>query len=390
MSESHPTAPAKPVKPTKPYPDFPLYAHAAGVWAKRIRGKLYYFGPWSDTDGALKKYLEQKDALQAGRKPRPDMEGVTVKVLCNAFLTTKQSLVDSGELTRLTWTDYKTACDEIVSAFGKNRLLADIGPDDFTRLRDRMAQKWGPQRLSKTIQFVRCVFKHAYESELLDRPVRFGPGFKRPSKKVIPLHRGKQGPKLFTADGVRRVLDAASGQLRAMILLGINCGLGNSDIGNLPQSALDLDRGILDYPRPKTGIDRRCRLWPETVAAIREVISSRPTPKKEEHAGLVFITRCGDSWHTGTTDGPLSREMSKLLHRLGIEGSFYWLRHTFRTIADEAKDQPAADYIMGHEVAHMSSVYRETISDERLKAVSEHVRSWLFPDLDKESLAGSE
>ena len=34
--------------------------------------------------------------------------------------------------------------------------------------------------------------------------------------------------------------------------------------------------------------------------------------------------------------------------------------------------------IMGHEVAHMSSVYREGIDDERLRAVAEHVRNWLF------------
>jgi hypothetical protein len=33
---------------------------------------------------------------------------------------------------------------------------------------------------------------------------------------------------------------------------------------------------------------------------------------------------------------------------------------------------------MGHEVPHMSSVYWETISDARLKAVAEHVRAWLF------------
>ncbi len=103
---------------------------------------------------------------------------------------------------------------------------------------------------------------------------------------------------------------------------------------------------------------------------------------KPEHAGLVFLTRCGDSWHTGTTDGPLSREFSKLLRRLGVNGrkglGFYALRHTFRTVADAARDQPAADHIMGHEVAHMSSVYREGIADERLKAVSDHVRAWLF------------
>ncbi len=392
MSELHPTAPAEPVKPAKPYPDFPLFPHATRRWAKKIRGRMHYFGPWDDPDAALKKYLEQKDDLHAGRKPRSDPEALTVKELANAFLNQKQALVDAGELSPLTWGDYKTACDEVVAAFGKSRLLSDVGPDDFAQLRERLARKWGPQRLSKTIQFVRCAFKYAYEAGLLDRPVRFGPGFKRPSKKVLRLHRARQGAKLFTAEEVRSLLGAAGVQVRAMILLGINCGFGNSDCGNLPQAALDLERGWADYPRPKTGIARRCPLWPETVAAIGEALADRPVPKKVEHAGLVFLTRCGDSWHTGTTDGPLSREVGKLLRRLGINGrkglGFYTLRHTFRTVADESKDQPAADFIMGHEVPHMSAVYRETISDARLRAVADHVRAWLFPP--KKSVAGKD
>jgi integrase len=188
---------------------------------------------------------------------------------------------------------------------------------------------------------------------------------------------------LFTADEVRRMIDAAPVNIRAMLLLGINSGFGNSDCGKLPLSAVDLDAGMIDFARPKTGIPRRCALWPETVAAIREALENRPTPKKPEHAGLVFVTRCGDSWHTGTPDGPLSRETGKLLRRLGINGrkrlGFYCLRHTYRTVADDSKDQPCVDFCMGHEVPHMSSVYRETISDERLRAVADHVRAWLFP-----------
>jgi hypothetical protein len=43
---------------------------------------------------------------------------------------------------------------------------------------------------------------------------------------------------------------------------------------------------------------------------------------------------------------------------------------------------------MGHEVAHMSSVYRETISDERLKAVTDHVRAWLFSPVRASAKAG--
>jgi integrase len=166
-------------------------------------------------------------------------------------------------------------------------------------------------------------------------------------------------------------------------LLGINCGFGNADCGRLPLSALDLDSGWVSYPRPKTGIDRRCPLWPETAESLREALAKRPQPKSEEHAGLVFVTQRGLAWAKDTNDCPVAKETAKLLRRLGLSGKkglgFYTLRHTFRTVADEARDQPAADFIMGHEVPHMSSVYRETISDARLKAVADHVRAWLFP-----------
>ncbi len=389
MSEDHPTAPAptgkpgKPVKPSKPYPDFPLTAHPAGVWCKKIRGRLYYFGPWDDPDGALKSYLEQKDALHAGRTPRPDPEAVTVRKVCNEFRQAKEALVDAGELSPRTLLEYTETTDLLAEHFGKGRLVSDIGPDDFARLRDKMTKKWGPVRVGNAIQRVRSVFKYAFDAGMISSPVRFGPGFRRPSKKTLRIHRARQGAKLFTAEEIRRMMDAAGQPLKAMLLLGINCGLGNSDIGNLPKTALNLDAGMIDYPRPKTGMPRRCPLWPETIEAIREALADRPEAKRQEHAELVFITKYGLSWAKDTPDGPITKETRKLLDTLKINGrkglGFYTLRHTFRTIADGAKDQPAADYIMGHEVPHMSSVYRETISDERLKAVADHVRAWLFP-----------
>src|SRR5947209_53209 len=92
-------ATGKPAKPSKPYPDFPLFPHATGRWAKKIRGHMHYFGPWSDPDAALAKYLQQRDALHAGRKPREASNGITIKELCNQFLAAKRALVESGELT---------------------------------------------------------------------------------------------------------------------------------------------------------------------------------------------------------------------------------------------------------------------------------------------------
>ena len=51
-------------KPRKPTKDFPLFPHATGRWAKKVRGKLHYFrNVEGDPKGrkALGKWLEQKD-----------------------------------------------------------------------------------------------------------------------------------------------------------------------------------------------------------------------------------------------------------------------------------------------------------------------------------------
>ncbi len=380
------TTPATPAagKPGKPTPDFPLFAHAAGVWAKKIRGKLYYFGPWNDPEGALRKYNEQAGALHAGRVPgrkQADPNALTVKDVANDYLRAKGEARDAGELSPRTWGDYRAIMEMMLKGIGSRRAAVSLEPQDFAALKATLAKRNGPHRMCTVIQVIRCAFKHAYETGALDRPMRFGPDFKRTPKKVLRLHRARQGVKLFAADEIRRLIDAAKPAMRAMILLGINAGFGNQDCGTLPLSALDLEREWLDFPRPKTGLPRRCPLWPETVRAIREALATRPTPKNDEHAALVFITKYGLPWAKADSAGPVTQEMRKLLNKLGIDGhrNFYCLRHTFRTVADEAKDQPAADFIMGHEVAHMSSVYRETISDERLKAVTDHVRAWLFP-----------
>jgi integrase len=369
-------------KPSKPYAEFPLTAHPAGYWCKKIRGKLHYFGPWSDPDAALARYLEQKEALHAGRTPRAELGALTVKDLANAFLNRKQALLDAGELSPRTWAEYKETCDLLVAAFGKHRLVTDLLADDFAKLRNKLAKRFGPVRLGNTIQRVRSVFKLAVDDALIDRPVSFGQGFQRPSKKVLRLHRAKQGKKLFTADEIQMLLKHADVQLRALFLLGVNCGFGIADCGRLPLTSIDLDASSVNFPRVKTGIDRRCPLWPETVVAIREALAGRPMPHDPADAGLVFLTAQGRSWHKPDAGSPVVFKVTTLLKKLGINGrkglGFYTLRHTFRTVADEAKDQPAADYIMGHEVAHMSSVYRETISIERLKAVTDKVHDWLF------------
>ncbi len=93
---SNSTAKPRPVKPAKPSPGFPLFPHASGRWAKKVRQKLEYFGKWTDDprgEKAIELWNDQKDDLLAGRRPRkPGEEGTTTADTCNAFLTATKSL----------------------------------------------------------------------------------------------------------------------------------------------------------------------------------------------------------------------------------------------------------------------------------------------------------
>jgi integrase len=371
-------------KPKKPREDFPLFPHASGRWAKKVRGKFCYFGKVADDpkgEAALNQWLDQKDDLLAGRTPRVGREGLTVHQLCNQFCEAKELQADAGDITRRMFVDYHAVCTILIDAFGKRRLVDDLTSKDFESLRAALAKRYSPVALGNRIQRVRSVFKYGYDAGLLDKPLRMGPTFKPPAKRVMRAERQKRGERMFEARQIRRILKAAPQPLRAMILLGINCGFGNHDCGTLPISALDLKGGWINYPRPKTAIERRCPLWPETVAALQDAIDRRPEPHDPENAGLAFITKYGEPWAKETTDNPVTKEFRKLLgklklHRPGL--GFYALRHGFETIAGGCRDQVAVNAIMGHADASMAATYRERIEDSRLVDASNHVRKWLF------------
>ena len=383
-------------KPAKPHRDYPLTVNGNGQWSKKIRGKVHYFGPWADPDAALERYLEVKDDLLAGRRPRP-RDGFTLRDLCNHFLTAKKRQLDGSEITPRTFHDYHRVCERVLEALDGNRLVEDLAPEEFGRLRDKLAETMGPVALGNEISRTRVVFRFRVQQRPCGPPNPLRCHFQT-ALEASPSHRTpEEGLRMFEAEELRKMLKASEGQLKAMILLGINCGFGNHDCATLPRSALNLDSGWVRFPRPKTGIDRRVPLWAETVDAVREAMKVRPQPKDEEEEGLVFVTKYGHRWVRTSlstkTEGKLvacdsiAQEVRKLMKQLGISvgRNFYALRHTFETIGGEARDQIAVDAIMGHARDDMASVYRERISDERLIAVSNHVREWLFGDSRSEA-----
>jgi integrase len=366
-------------KPAKPHPDYPLFPHGSGQWARKIRGKLFYFGSWKDSDAALNYYLEVKDDLLAGRKPRPrGSDELTVANLCDLFLGSRERRVETGDLERRTFEEYETEAKRVASEFGKTTVVEQLRPEDFAEFRAKLGKGVNAKTLEGRIARVRAIFNYADKNGLLERPLSkiWGTEFAKPSRKALKVVR-RENPKSLSAGEIWQLLDVAGAQLAGMIWLGINAGFGNTDVSRLKLSNLDLEGGWLNLHRSKTGIDRRCPLWPETIKALKAAIKARPTPKRPEDSELVFVTKYGQGWDSSS----LSSEMKKLRDEAGIEGKgkgFYALRHMLQTIGDESKNFIAVSAIMGHADGTISGHYREKISDEALLEVSNHVRKWLL------------
>lgn len=349
-------------KPAKPYLEFPLHAHSAGQWAKEIRGSLHYFGPWDQPELALRRYLRDRDYLYSGVEP--PVESATVGNLLDSWLGRQQLRLELDEITDVTWGEYEATCDVVAAALGRHRTLATLDHRALGELRVALAQgktkKLGPVTHKRRLTIARMIFKHA---ALLGQTVHYASELRSPPARSLRQARNASGLKLFTAEQIRQIVDAAGAEMKAMTLLGINCAFGPGECCGLPLATVDLNAGWHSFPRPKTEVARRAPLWPETVRSMQ-----RLTPTNGR-----FLT----DWNRHR----IADEFRKLVDDFYVKNvtAFYTLRRTFETIAATADvPQPVIDCIMGHARQDMASIYRQKVFDKQLRTCSEHVRQWFL------------
>lgn len=368
----------KATKPAKPRKDFPLFAHGSGQWAKKVRGKLFYFGPWDDPKAAESKWDRDKEALLDGRNPEDSHHGDSVGWLCDTFMDSKQLQRDRSELSKRALNDYHRMVKHVAAFFGKGRRLDSLRSADFERYRNSLPDTWGPTTTNNHLRLTRVLFKYANDIEATDRMIRYHIGLKAVPKSKVRKDQASKPTKEFTLAEIHTLLAHAGDPMRAFILLGINAAYGTADIGRLKTADIDLKGKWLGEPRGKTGVARGAWLWPETIKAISAAMDAKPETRIVEREALFSLTRNRQPWYTdGDDNNPLTQAFRKLKKAAGIDKrgvGHYSLRHTFATIAADAGDQQAVDFIMGHHDPSMAAVYREGIDPKRIKAVCQFVR----------------
>jgi integrase len=366
-------------------------------WYKWLNGKTKYIASLAEapTGKDADRIFEQRYAELHALGTPVRVSTISLRDVADLFLDDRYEAWQAGRLAERTYNEYREVIDDYATFAGKDKPAQQIAEDTalFGSYRAKLERRYGPSRVQKYMIIVRSMWKWAAAPPIRMPAPNYGNSFTLPSRaehrKHRRAHRLQHGALMYEPWEIQLMLKYANPSMKAMILLALNGGMGNSDLATLPIGAVDLDKGIIDHPRAKTAIDRRFVLWPETIDAIRVVLKERKDrlrfcAKADEH--LLFLTHLGNSYVTIDKD-QVGFQFVRLLRKVEKkEGAklirnrrnFYSLRRTFRTIADETNDQRAIALIMGHETGDIASLYVQTITDDRLRAVVNFVRARLM------------
>lgn len=404
--------------PPKPHPDFPLSPMQNGQWFRKIKGasdrksKPYYFGSWrSDSKGerAIKEYDLRLPGIFAGTDHMRYLAAgggkLTVAGLCKQYLTARLTDVQAGKLTLVMYGDYMRELGAFVEWVKGTTPGDSLKPEHFTAYASHLVEnrKLMSRSRKRTQGLVKAMFNWGMANELCRR-INFGTAFKAPSttREAIRQEKARLGKpdhaeRIVMGEEIDRLLDACKGKpnMRAMILIGINCGFGPSDIGRLRWRHMNLKTGRLYYPRPKNGNKRMAYLWKRTREAIQAVESLTHTAAafaKDGKNAPVFITRSRNPYYREEVEikngdfrirpcNAISITFGRMAKKLKLEGvSFYRLRHTFKTFGKRAKDRDALNLCMGHKPNNVEAGYdHQDISFRRVRRIAIAVKKKLWP-----------
>jgi integrase len=332
--------------------------HRSGQYRVVFQSKTYYLG--TDEHEAHRRFDRMADVTSIGLKVN------TVSDLAAEYVAWCQALAHFAQFV------------------GPSRPVSTLSPRDMADYQRKALEEKGAGRTNKFITIIRAAFRRAAHELWL------GASRGWVEDLLYPLETRGVTPRetsVFTPEELWQVIGLASDQIRVIILLALNCALGQKDISDMVWGDLDLEAGIMDYRRPKTHRKRRTPLWGETVQALRWW-------KEQDHfaepSKMVFHTRHGNPWVRVTesrgklvADDGLCKAFQKLLHLAGIHRprcGFYSIRHTAATWAagrpsDSVRE--GNEFLLGHASDAMWKVYAHSVPQSVRLAV-EAVREALF------------
>lgn len=274
--------------------------------------------------------IRQFSALTAHQRKLPQ----TVEHQVQRFLGFKEMQVRGGVLKARTWGTLAERLPIFVKWIRPGTHVSAINGTTITDFYKWLLQQtWGQQRKKGIFDTARQWIRWAWRQddvELENLPKNID------SREFVFLtHIDAAGVAkktrtelLWTPDEFRRTLDIVPEDFELFLLLMLNCGFTNIDIGTLLKSEVRLNEGRIIRQRTKTRRHEHppvvsYKLWPKTLRLVQSHFSSHPT--------LALTNRIG---------GPLY--VSKLVVEAGTTREVAWcsLRRRYGQLKEAKPDLP--------------------------------------------------
>ena len=336
-------------------------------------GRRIYLG--SDKDQALRKYHQ----LGLGFEPVPEelapLVVITVKELANRFITAQQA---NWRNPKATLKCYKDWLGRFIKDHPRLR-AADFTVEKFAMWKLSLKERnYSPESINHYLGAVRAMFTFAEDTSI----IQLAPKLKR-VKNEARARTGSTGKPLYALEDLTRLLKQADPQLKAMLILALNCGFGPKDIRDLTWGHIEGARVTL--PRSKTGICQTYLLWPEARSLLdnikqkRAELIVRMAKRKVQHCdnGHVFMTRFWRPW----SKDAVAEQFRKLCKKADVPCyGFYRLRHCASTAMSLVATPHVHRKFMRHSQLQQQVTYTHTPDVEVDKAIMKAKSKLLVED----------
>jgi len=265
-----------------------------------------------------------------------------------------------------------------------------------TRILSQLAKgKTAAASAKHALRTVKALLLWAYSTEKLETLPRV---LNRYAQVALPA----PAPAFFTRDEITRLYNAAPTDVKLYILLGLNCGYTQRDIGTLEHSHIDWSRGMIVRARNKTRQPQEHKLWPQTLKLLKQRVTDPKTSSlallTEGQQPLVRLTIKEDG--TPSRTDAIGHSFDVLKERLNgaredddpeIKLPFKCFRKTGADqIAKQYQDKPfLVDLYLAHASSGMRKHYARQHYEELHKATDWLGTVYAFASSDKSSSGGS-
>jgi integrase len=303
------------------------------------------------TDARVRKIiLETVERVTGKRVNTP-----TVRLWLNQWLKTEKDAVTASTLER-----YEQISRDFMACIGKkaDAPLEALSTEDVIKFKDeRLADGLSPRTVNQTVKILKRPFKLALDEGRIDR---------NPVAAIRSMRATAARKGVFSPEQITKLVDAAAGDWKGLILAGYFTGGRLTDLARLKWQNVDLVEKTIAFSQKKTGAPVKIPIHPELEEHLIALPSSDKLSKPvfpELHdkpgsgkSGLSMSFKRVMA-KAGIADG-VAREKSGKLGRNVSSLSFHSLRHSFNSAMANAGVSPEIRQLLtGHASGEMNKIY---------------------------------